>query len=146
MDKTKWKPIPGFSRYLVNIDNLQVYSGYVGRILVLMSSRDGHGYHLWEDKAKYFISQADLRNIVNFIMKENVMAQIVTRAPKKGEYIVGSINKQTGVVSNTPIPAIHTNLELAKTEAARLAVQFKDRKFVVFQAVAIVSVDDVKWE
>jgi hypothetical protein len=65
---------------------------------------------------------------------------------KTGNYIVGSLNKTTGVFSAVQNPKIHLMEHLAKDEAVRLARNETQKEFVVLQVVSVVTVNDVVWK
>lgn len=63
---------------------------------------------------------------------------------KRGEHIVGSIDKQTGSLSFSTNPSNHgTSLQKALAEAKRLAAIETGKKFVVVEVKAIASAVDI---
>lgn len=70
--------------------------------------------------------------------EEETMA--TKRAIKKGDLIIGSVHKTTGLVSISDKPVPHTNFMSAQLEGERLAKEFPQKKFVVLEVKGIVSV------
>lgn len=66
--------------------------------------------------------------------------------PKKGDFIVGSIDGQ-GKVSFSEKPRAHETEEAARNEAARLvtANTFIGRKFIVAQVIGVAQAAQVAW-
>lgn len=63
-----------------------------------------------------------------------------------GKFIVGSIHKSDNSVSFSKNPSEHGSEPSARKEAARLAMKFPERKFVVAEIKGIVTYDTVRWE
>lgn len=62
---------------------------------------------------------------------------------KRGQYIIGTVNKQTGNVSFANQPKVHLRYDLALEEAKRLAGSITDKKFMVVEVKAIASAVEV---
>lgn len=81
-----------------------------------------------------------------FKLKEDTMYEEMKRALrlKRGEHIVGSIDKQTGSLSFSTNPSNHgTSFHKALAEAKRLAAIETGKKFVVVEVKAIASAVDI---
>jgi len=61
----------------------------------------------------------------------------------KNKFLIGSIDKETGAVSFSALPARQPTREAAKKEAARLAGLHKNKHFMVVNVTDIASVQDV---
>lgn len=62
---------------------------------------------------------------------------------KRGQYIIGSVDKKTGAVSVSSNPAIHKTYSVAEGEAKRLAAIEPSKKFVIFEAKALATAVEV---
>jgi hypothetical protein len=135
-------------------DTLHVVSFYKdkdGRLLTPFRHEGFLGYHLWAGGSRTFFSTEKLRAIVerNKLkrMREEMYSKTsISGVVKTGDYIVGSINKQTGAFSTSSAPARHLSLASAKQEAARLAGIDKSKRYVVMKMEAIASVEEVVWQ
>lgn len=78
--------------------------------------------------------------VENFKLKEEVMNG---NEIKRGNFIIGSINKQTGELSFAKQPKIHTYQGAAIAEAKRLATECPQKKFVVVEVKAVARTTDV---
>lgn len=145
--------IKGYPMYLLDAETLKVISFYKdsnGKHRTLERNDRGiEGYTLYRDGKRRFHSLEDLRGTVELhklklSLKEK--QRMKTGVIGSGDLFIGSIEKKTGAFSASTFPAKHGGEEAAKAEAARLASQFKDKKFVVLKAVAVASVQEVNWE
>lgn len=77
--------------------------------------------------------------------KEESMYEEMKRALKlkRGEYIVGSVDKKTGTLSFSTNPSKHFSFQKALEEAKRLAGIETGKKFVVVEVKAIASAVDI---
>jgi hypothetical protein len=83
------------------------------------------------------------------LLRDALNRGIVTRGATtmfKDKFIVGSINKATGVWSISSSPALHDSLYMAQREALRLAAINTDKKFVVLRVSGIAASQNVVWE
>lgn len=79
-------------------------------------------------------------------MMENIVNHEKGYPVKEKEYIIGSIHKTTKVMSISAQPTVHTDINVAKKEAERLAKLHIDKKFVVLKFEGICSAENVVWK
>ena len=102
------------------------------------------GWQVTDDGKKVKLSIDYLRTLKETEKMSLIQNNPTTNAADyKGKFLVGSINKSSGAVSFSTIPARQPNREVAKAEAARLAQSDKSKMFVVVQVLDIASVQDV---
>lgn len=108
-------------------------------------SKDGAIGTISSEKIRTFI-----KHYLNSIKQSEIIKPTTTEEGnsqmKTGQFIVGSIDKSTGVFSATSQPMAHLTKGAAKTEATRLAGIYKTKKYVVLEVGGIVSATDVVWE
>ena len=64
----------------------------------------------------------------------------------KNQFMIGSVDPQTGGFSFAPNPKLHPNKQSAYAEAERLANNFPGKRFVVVQIAGSVVANGVKWD
>jgi hypothetical protein len=64
----------------------------------------------------------------------------------KNQFMIGSVDPQTGGFSFAPNPKLHPTRQSAHKEAERLATSFPGKRFVVAQIVGSVVANGVTWD
>lgn len=64
----------------------------------------------------------------------------------KNQFMIGSVDPQTGGFSFAPNPKLHSTKQSAYAEAERLANNFPGKRFVVVQIAGSVVANGVKWD
>lgn len=151
-----WIDIPGFPDYKLDPKTLKVVSFHYsrnGKQRSLGQNEIGvDGYRLYNNGNNRFFTLDELRGTVELqkiklsLKEKNKMTNIAIGVPASGDYIIGSLSKMDGRLSFKEFPAKHKTLPAAKSEAARLAQSFKDKKFIIVKVESIASVSDVVWE
>lgn len=152
-------PIKGFPMYRLVMDTLKIVSFHKDPIngkyrSLEMNDRCQYGYHLYNNGKKKFFTLDMLKGEVELFKLKELMNAMWPDTKKTstsgvvatGDWIVGSINKNSGVFSTTSTPAKHLTRESARTEAARLASLDKTKKFVVLKIDSIASANEINWE
>lgn len=143
--------VPGYPNYKIKDDGSTVkvvsyaISPY-GRDLTRAYEDGSYGYRLSKNGVSKFFSVAALKQFVKEAKGKTVNRNSVSGVVKTGDWIVGSIDKQSGKFSTSAMPAKHPTEASAKSEAARLAEINKGSKYVVLNVKAIASVEQVSWE
>lgn len=113
-------------------------------------------YELWRNGKSYTVFVKELQKVADEHFKSKEIMNPTTLAVthingrptlKRGNYIIGSQHKETGLISmTTDNPVQHTTKEYAESEASRLAKLFTAKRFVILEVVGTASVADVIWE
>lgn len=148
--------IPGWPKYRLIPGTLEVVSYYKSKrgkkicLYKAFGDRTKDCYSLWKDRKSHLVSIDALREIArkHFMKKETVMTTHINGKPviKRFKFIIGSQNKETGLVSISPEPAQHDTETIAANEASRLAKCYPEKKFVVMKVIGVAAVADVVWE
>jgi hypothetical protein len=144
--------IEGYPKYRLEMETLKVVSYYKdphGRYRAPeFDDRGRRGYRLFRNGRSEFFSCDTLnRFVVLHKLKGKLnMRTSVNGVVRTGDWIIGSMTKDTGVFSMSTYPARHPSESSAKTEAARLAAVDKTKKFVVLKIAGMAAVQEVVWE
>jgi hypothetical protein len=153
-------PIPGYGKYeLKEYDDgsyevISYYKEAKGKPLTPGRGKSGETYFkLYENGTGTILTGVQIRAKVERVKLKRIREEMNYTARNSipgviatGDYIVGSINKQTGAFSTSNLPAKHLTQTSAKQEAARLAGIDKSKKYVVLNVAAIASVEEVVWQ